>query len=102
LISDYKDVLEIIGENELSNKTLVNKVNTDLNNKPAEKIFSDNNILLDKDEKLVYSMISCDQVSFDFIAASIDLSVNKINSCLTMLEMNGLIKKLPGQFYVRS
>jgi DNA protecting protein DprA len=89
LVSDYKDVLEIIG---IEKSQFSNQFKENLKN---------NKILLEKNEQIIYNTISTDSVSFDFIASKLDMPINKLSSCLIMLEMKGLIKKLPGQKYIR-
>ena len=85
-----KDVLELIGENE--------KIENNL----SEKNIPNTNILLDNEEKIIYDLIGLEQTSFDFIVSNTNLPINKLSSCLMMLEMRGIIKKLPGQKYIRA
>lgn len=87
LISDCSDVLEIIGESGLIKNTENKVIN--------------NEVLLEADEELVYNIINFSEVSFDFIVSKLDLPINKLSSCLIMLEMKGVIKKLPGSKYIR-
>lgn len=86
LVSDYKDVLEVIGANDLQ---------INVNEEKKEKI------KLANDEEIIYNFLKANPVSFDFIVANINMPINKLSSCLIMLEMKGLIKKLPGQKYIR-
>lgn len=89
LVSNYEDVLETIGiENS--------QVEPDELETPKKQ-----KIILANDEEIVYNIIRADPVSFDFVAVSADLPINKLSSCLIMLEMKGLIKRLPGQKYIR-
>ncbi len=90
LIMNCQDVLELIGENE--------KIENNL----SEKNIPNKNILLDNEEKIIYNLIGLEQTSFDFIVANANLPINKLSSCLMMLEMRGIIKKLPGQKYIRA
>ena len=95
LITDYKDVIELIGKTELIGKNEI------LDKNMSEKNFLNKDIILDNDEKIIYSLIGLEQTSFDFIVANTNLPINKLSSCLMMLEMQGVIKRLPGQKYVR-
>ena len=90
LIINCQDVLELIGENK--------KIENNL----SEKNIPNKNILLDNEEKIIYNLIGLEQTSFDFIAANANLPINKLSSCLMMLEMRGIIKKIPGQKYIRA
>lgn len=59
-------------------------------------------LILDKEEKMVYSILSYDAVGFDYIADKIKMEIPEIQYILTMLELKGAIQKLPGERYIRS
>lgn len=92
LVTSIQDILDIIGDNHYCKN-----FSTDTN-----KNFSNYNISLENNEKLVYDVIGFDEKSFDFIANHVDLPVSKLSSCLIMLEIKGIIKKLPGSKYIRT
>ena len=57
-------------------------------------------IQLSFDEKIVLDLLSNGEQHFDYLVEKSGLSVNILNSCLTTLEIRGLIRKLPQQMYV--
>lgn len=92
LVTSFQDILDIIGDNHYC-KNFSNDINEN---------FSNYNISLENNEKLICDVIGFDEKSFDFIANHVDLPVSKISSCLIMLEIKGIIKKLPGSKYIRT
>jgi len=91
LISDYKDVLDALGV----------YIDEGENNK-VEK--SQNNLYLSlaPEEKLVYDCINFDPVTVDFIIEKLNSQANVVNHILTMLEIGGMVKRLPGQRFIRA
>ncbi len=57
-------------------------------------------LTLSFDEQAVVKILEEGESTFDEIAEKSKISVNILNSCLTTLEIRGLIRKLPSQTYV--
>ena len=49
----------------------------------------------------IYNLIPYYPVSIEYLARKSDLRISEINQKLTMLELQALIKSLPGNNYVR-
>jgi len=56
-------------------------------------------VSLNFDEQTIVNLLSVGEQNFDDLAQKSKISVNILNSCLTTLEIRGLIRKLPGQIY---
>ncbi len=56
---------------------------------------------LGKEETLVYETLSYEARSIDTVIESIGLSAAKVSAALLSLELNGRIRQLPGQQYIR-
>lgn len=56
-------------------------------------------VSLNFDEQKIVELLQGGEQNFDFLAENSKISVNILNSCLTTLEIRGLIRKLPGQIY---
>ncbi len=56
-------------------------------------------VQLSFDEKKILDLLADGEKNVDYIAEKTGLSVNILNSCLTTLEIRGLIRKLPAQMY---
>lgn len=65
------------------------------------KIVKKEKYIIEPDEKIVYNCIENVPISIDEIISNTNLSIQKIQYTLTMLEIKGCIKKLAGQKYVR-
>lgn len=68
------------------------------NNK--EEYFKNEKITVANDEKKVYDCIHLEPISFDELFAKLDMELKDVQYILTMLEMQGLIKKINGNRYV--
>lgn len=55
---------------------------------------------LTETENIIYSKLSLEPTSMESLLISTNLSVSELNSTLTLLELNGYIKSLPGKQYV--
>jgi DNA processing protein len=82
----YQDVLNAIGYEEIPLSQSQNPM-PDLQLAP--------------DEKLVYDCIQFNPQSTETLALAAKLGVSEVMGLLTMLEIKGYIKKLPGQRYIR-
>ena len=58
-------------------------------------------ISLASDESLVYSCINYENVSIDYIMYKTNLPISKINKILLDMELDGKIRKLPGNVYAK-
>ena len=57
------------------------------------------NIFVPDEYKPIYNLITKGSISVDLIAKKLNLNINEVNSALLMMELNGYIKKLPGNLY---
>ena len=53
---------------------------------------------LDAEEKMVYDLVSREPIEFDELAEKCHISTEKLSSLLTIMEMNGIIRRLPGNY----
>lgn len=51
------------------------------------------------DESLIYSVLLDGEIDFDTLQEKTNLDTKMLNSCLTSLQISGIIKKLPGNKY---
>jgi DNA processing protein len=54
---------------------------------------------LDEDEAALVEPLRIEEMSFDELAARTGFNSSKLNSLLTMLELRGIIKQVPGRLY---
>ncbi len=57
---------------------------------------------LSKNESIIYNKLSLTPTSIESLVENVDLPITEITSTLTLLEINGYIKSLPGKQYVIS
>lgn len=57
---------------------------------------------LGNDEKVIYSSISNLPIHLDNIIKNTNFTINKLNTIITLLELKGIIKQLPGKQFVRN
>jgi DNA processing protein len=86
LVTGLDDILEELGE---VGRTLGEE-------RPAEQP------LLDANEERVFKVIDVNEWQIDDIIHEAGLTTAQVNSALTMLQLKGLIKRLPGNRYVRA
>lgn len=67
----------------------------------SKKLFKNNTISLERNENMVYSCLDLQPKSLNNILGSIDLKYNEIISILIELEMQGLIKEISKNYYVK-
>ncbi|GAW94332.1 DNA-processing protein DprA [Calderihabitans maritimus] len=60
------------------------------------------NISLDKIEKEVLQLVSSEPVHVDELQKLTGLSISRLNSILMFLELKGLVRQLPGKYYLAS
>lgn len=63
---------------------------------PAQEVQAPKHIQISLTEKLILDALEDKNQSFDELQAITKLESKNLNSCLTMLQIRGLIKKLPG------
>lgn len=63
---------------------------------PSVKV---SNIFIPDEYKAIYNLILKAPISIDLIAKKLNLNINDVNSALLMMELNGYVKKLPGNMY---
>ena len=64
-----------------------------------EKSKANRFVNLSFDEQSIIEILKNGEQNFDFLAEKSKIPVNILNSCLTTLEIRGLIRKLPAQMY---
>jgi len=57
---------------------------------------------LNEDEKNIVDKLDSGSVHIDVLSRTTGYSVQKINTTLMMLELKGIVKQLPGKFFVRT
>ncbi|MCL1936624.1 MAG: DNA-processing protein DprA [Defluviitaleaceae bacterium] len=92
-ITDPSEVLEILGIKETKVPEKIQKTQT-------KKVIDIN--LLASDEKLIYDCINFEPITIDYICNKLSKNLEQINYNLVILELKGLIKRLPGGRYVLS
>jgi DNA processing protein len=90
-VMDYVDVLLALGINPAQA--------SDKNSGKAAKLKLDS---LAHDEKIVYDSLTFEPVVFDRLAALTKMPAGGLHYALTMLELKGFIKKLPGSRFIRN
>ena len=58
-------------------------------------------ILIVDDEKTIVDIISYEPVNVEKIATKSKIDINNLMIMLTMLELKGIIKQLPGEIYMK-
>ncbi|NLK20749.1 MAG: DNA-protecting protein DprA [Epulopiscium sp.] len=90
LVMNVEDILE-----EISIKPMDKRENTSQ--------YKDKTIgTLAMEENLVYDCISFEPSHIDVLSVSIKYPINRLQSILTLLELKGLIKQLPGKRFIRN
>ncbi|HAA90226.1 MAG: DNA protecting protein DprA [Thermoanaerobacterales bacterium 50_218] len=57
---------------------------------------------LSEEEKLVFQQITLDPVHLDEVASVLGFSVARVSGILTTLELKGVVRQLPGGYYIRT
>lgn len=57
------------------------------------------NVFIPDEYRPIYNLISKKPTSVDIIAKKLNLNINNVNSVLLMMELNGYVKKMPGNMY---
>lgn len=72
-----------------------------LDTRAASQFLQDDFVVLGEDEKLIVECISSGARHFDEIIAETKLDIGVISTSLLKLEFRGIVKALPGNYYVR-
>lgn len=108
LVTSPNEILEELGINDKNYKDGSSKKykykNKSKNKEKSMNNFEENKHKLesvDNEYIDIYNLIPYYPVSIEYLARKSDLSISEINQKLTMLELQALIKSLPGNNYVR-
>ena len=75
---------------------VLNALNWEIKLAEQQNLFTDN---LSEDEQKVVSSVELEPKGFDFIMQDTGISVDNLLSCLTTLELKGIIKQVEGDRY---
>ncbi len=92
-VTEPNDVINKLNENIIY-REIVNQ-----NQRPISRV--ERTTHLKDDEANVLNSLQNEDTHFDDIAKILNFNTKKLLGLLTMMEIRGLIKKLPGNFYVR-
>ncbi len=108
LVTSPNEILEELGINDKNYKDGSSKKykykNKSKNKEKSMNNFEENKHRLesvDNEYIDIYNLIPYYPVSIEYLARKSDLRISEINQKLTMLELQALIKSLPGNNYVR-
>ena len=72
----------------------------DINHTPGT-LRQDRLLLLDDNEKMVWEKLAYESLHFDELIQACGLPIGTLSTILFKLEFEGIIKSLPGNYYVR-
>jgi addiction module HigA family antidote len=72
------------------------------NNSAVHKKSPTNNVKLNSSQKKVYKLLSKEPIHFDALYNATDIGVGEMAANLTMLEIEGLVVRHPGDFYSKA
>lgn len=113
LVTSPDEILEELRINVNNYENVINQECKDKNNSNSkgqnknkfsnsfEENLDDNSESVDNKYIDIYNLIPYYPVSIEYLARKSDLRISEINQKLTMLELQALIKSLPGNNYVR-
>ena len=70
--------------------------------KKKEEVEEKVKLSLTQEERKVYQLMDNEAITIDFITKNLEMSVKDIQYILTMLELNGVIQKQPGERYIKT
>jgi len=97
-IEDIMEALGYIGEQLQSHATAAA---TEASEKVETSLFDASHLRLSDEEKKIYSGLDKEPLHIDQIIADTDLPAGTVNAALVSLQLKGLIKQLPGNFFLR-
>jgi len=99
-VCSFDDILDVLGLDKLMRVGEITKI---IKQKKKSKITKKNTSNptdgLAPDEKLVYDVLDFESLSLEELVVKTNSKINVIQYLLTMLELKGLIRKLPGARY---
>lgn len=99
LVTSSNDIFRELGLEMVTKEEYINKKLEDSKYLLEEKIEDFQGV---DDEYIdIYNLIPYYHVSIEYLARKSNLKISQINQKLTILELEGLIKSLPGNSYVR-
>lgn len=99
LVTSSNDIFRELGLEMVTKEEYISKKLEDSKYLLEEKIEDSQGVA---DEYIdIYNLIPYYPVSIEYLARKSDLRISQINQKLTILELEGLIKSLPGNSYVR-
>lgn len=99
LVTSSNDIFRELGLEMVTKEEYINKKLEDSKYLLEEKIEDSQGV---DDEYIdIYNLIPYYPVSIEYLARKSNLKISQINQKLTILELEGLIKSLPGNSYVR-
>lgn len=66
-----------------------------------EKFFQEKLLLLDKNESLIIQCMGYEPLHFDELLVNTGLDIGEISTILLKLELEGILKSIPGNYYVK-
>jgi DNA processing protein len=101
LIDSVEDVTEALGYLGEQLKTHTSAAAEKAAEKIDKPLFDISQLNLTETEKIIYDCLDKEPVHTDQIIAETDLAPGSINAALISLRLKGLIKQLPGSFFIR-
>ncbi len=101
LIESVEDITEALGYIGEQLQSHVSTAAEKVSEKTEMPLFDISQLNLSDCEKTIYDCLSKEPLHIDQIIAETDLAPGSINAGLVSLQLKGLIKPLPGSFYVK-
>ena len=101
LVESVEDVTEALGYIAERLKSHVTAAANQAEERADRSLFDIGQLKLSPDEKAAYDCLDKEPKHIEQIIADADLSPGSIHSALVSLRLKGLIKQLPGSFFVR-
>ena len=99
LITGIEDIMEVLGTIGQTIKTHVAGESAKAQKSVEESLFDISELNLSDDENSIFGHLSKEPIHIDNVIVHSGRSVGKVNSALTGLQLKGLIKQLPGNFF---
>ena len=92
-----KIIAEIPHSFTISPVEVLERLGLDILNKSLDIV--QNKIEISSEEKVILNLLKEDEISFDELQELTNFNVKTLTTLLTTMEINGLIEKLPGNYY---
>lgn len=69
--------------------------------KPRQSAYQEELLLLDEEERIIFDLINSEPQHFDQIVVRTRLEIGKLSEILLNLEFRGIVKSLPGNYYLK-